>query len=96
MEVTPGNPSNPIDMEEVPPEYKDGDTPGKPIDLAAGEDDPQCFICLEIKHDGRYCDLTQSCCGAHFHSSCYEPWSNEQQRRFGSVSCPICRRITLN
>ena len=45
-EETPGNPSNPIDVEDVPPEYKDGDTPGKPIDLATEEEDPQCVICL--------------------------------------------------
>ena len=90
---TPDNPVN-IDTEEAPI-YANGSVAGTPLDLAEGEDDATCLICLEVRHEGLLCNKVQPCCGAQSHRACYFPWMEVQQERFHSVSCPNCRIIMI-
>ena len=90
---TPDNPVN-IDTEEAPI-YANGSVAGTPLDLAEGEDDTTCLICLEVRHEGLLCNKVQQCCRAQSHRACYFPWMKAQQERFHSVSCPNCRVIDL-
>jgi len=92
----PGGEDNPIDVDvDAPVVYAEGAVAGAAVDLAEGEDDPTCFICQHVTHDGFYCNQRQECCGAQCHHGCIQPWFGTQMQRFGNVSCPICRRVLL-
>lgn len=94
----PGAPDNPVDVDtdDPPVVYVEGSVRGAAVDLTQGEEDPLCFICQEVKHEGAYCNQRQECCGAQCHRACIRPWFRMQQQRHGNVSCPICRSILLS
>ena len=87
--------SNAIDVDE-PPTYTEGSVPGAPIDLMQGDETPICFICQHERHEGKFCNLTQTCCGGRSHRKCYRGWVQLQEQRYSSVSCPMCRRVLVD
>ena len=93
----PGAPDNPIDVDtDDPVVYLEGSVRGAAVDLTEGEEDPLCFICQDVKHEGAFCNQRQGCCGAQCHSVCFRPWLRMQQQQFGNVACPMCRSILLS
>ena len=91
----PGSPAKPIIIEGEAPVYTPGDSPGNPIDLTDGEENPTCSICQSTRRGNSRWQRV-SCCGSWFHAACLQPWATLQRRQYASVACPMCRRVTVD